>query len=295
MTSSSGVPVTGPETSEENYCYAHPDTPTRLRCSRCDRPICGRCAIPASVGQHCPECVAEARRSAPKVRSALRATAPVVMTILIINVVIWVIQTASPSEPGTPFDVVTFALGAMPERIAAGEWYRLITPMFLHAPDSFWHIGFNSYALYLFGPNMEQGLGKRRFLILYLVAGFTGSAASYTFGSCGRVGVGASGAIFGVLGGLLVYLYNRRRSTFVRQYMRNILFLIVINLVFGFVFPSIDNLAHIGGLVGGAALGLSLDEAPGHTITPAPRLLGVLGVVIAAVALVAWRTATFSC
>jgi membrane associated rhomboid family serine protease len=295
MTSSSGVPVTGPETSEETYCYLHPDTPTKLRCTRCDRPICGRCAIPASVGQHCPNCVAEARRSAPKVRSALRATAPVVMTILIVNVVMWVIQTAAPGQPETPYDVVTFALGALSERIAAGEWYRLITPMFLHAPDSLWHIGFNSYALFLFGPNMEQALGKRRFLILYLVAGFMGSAVSYTFGSCGRIGVGASGAIFGVLGGLFVFLYNRRRSTFVRQYMRNIILLIGVNLVFGFVFPGIDNLAHMGGLVGGAALGLSLDEAPGRMIPRRLQLLGVLGVVVAGIALVAWRTATFSC
>src|ERR687895_2650521 len=89
------------EEDQRAFCYGHPDTPTGLRCTRCDRPICGRCAIPASVGQHCPECVAEARRSAPKVRSALRATAPVVMTILIINVVMWLIQSFSTSQQGT--------------------------------------------------------------------------------------------------------------------------------------------------------------------------------------------------
>src|ERR671915_1652945 len=83
------------ETTEVETCYLHPDTPTKLRCSRCDRPICGRCAIPASVGQHCPECVAEARRSAPRVKSALRATAPATFTILGINVVVFVIQQAT--------------------------------------------------------------------------------------------------------------------------------------------------------------------------------------------------------
>ncbi|MDQ4028189.1 MAG: rhomboid family intramembrane serine protease, partial [Actinomycetota bacterium] len=67
------------EESEETYCYGHPNTPTRLRCSRCERPICGRCAIPASVGQHCPECVAEARKTAPRVRSAVAAQAPAVV------------------------------------------------------------------------------------------------------------------------------------------------------------------------------------------------------------------------
>src|SRR5919108_206332 len=78
-------PETAPE--EVTNCYGHPKVPTKLRCSRCDRPICGRCAIPATVGQHCPECVADARRSAPKVRSQMMSTAPAVMTILAVNVV----------------------------------------------------------------------------------------------------------------------------------------------------------------------------------------------------------------
>src|SRR5918999_196926 len=96
-------PVTSdPDSPEETeYCYGHPKTPTRLHCTRCDRPICGRCAIPASVGQHCPECVAEARKSAPKVRSAIAANAPVVSGILVINVVMWLIQSFSTSQQGT--------------------------------------------------------------------------------------------------------------------------------------------------------------------------------------------------
>ena len=68
--------------AEETFCYGHPDTPTKLRCSRCDRPICGRCAIPASVGQHCPECVAEGRKSQRKVRSTEVKTAPATVTII---------------------------------------------------------------------------------------------------------------------------------------------------------------------------------------------------------------------
>ena len=283
------------DTGAETFCYAHSKEPTKLRCSRCDRPICGRCAIPASVGQHCPECVAEARRSAPKVRSALRATAPVTFTILILNVMMWLLQNFAPQQFGTPYDVITYSLGAIPEAIAGGQWYRLVSPMFLHAPGSIWHIGFNSYALFAFGPHVEQAFGKGRFLVLYLVAVFTGSALSYAFGNCGVLGVGASGAIFGVLGGLLVFLYNRRRSQFVREFMKNIVMLIVINLVFGFIMPGIDNLAHLGGLLGGAAVAAGLDRAPGNEPSPAVQWGMTLLVVASAIILVAWRTANFSC
>ena len=270
-------------------CYLHPKTPTGLRCSRCDRPICGRCAIPASVGQHCPNCVAEARKSAPKVRSALRATAPVVFTLLVINVVVWVLQSFVFGYE------LTARFASFGPAIASGELYRLVTPMFLHAPNTFWHIGFNSYALFIFGPHVEQAFGHLRFLTLYLIAGFTGSALSYAFGGC-AYGVGASGAIFGVLGGLFVFLYNRRREQFVREFMKNIIFLIAINLAFGFVIQGIDNLAHLGGLIGGAAVGFGLDRrAPGRDPSPMIGIATIVLVVGAAALLVAWRTANFTC
>ena len=289
MSTTPESPVEAPETlGEETYCYLHPKEPTRLRCSRCERPICGRCAIPASVGQHCPNCVAEARKAAPKVRSVLRANAPVVFTLLVINVSLWVLQSFAPQLQ------LTERFAAFGPSIAAGEWWRLITPMFLHDPHGFLHIGFNSYALFLFGPHVEQTFGRIRFLTLYLIAGFTGSALSYAFGSC-RPGVGASGAIFGVLGALFVFLYHRRRSQFVREFMKNIVILIVANLVFGFLFPNIDNIAHLGGLVGGASLGFAFDRVPERESSPLLPVAGVVAVVAAAVLLVMWRTATFSC
>ena len=286
-------PIPGGETQtveEPTTCYLHPDTPTGLRCSRCERPICGRCAIPASVGQHCPNCVAEARKAAPKVRSALRANAPVVFTLLVINVTLWVLQSFAPGLG------LTERFASFGPAIAGGEWWRLITPMFLHAPNTFWHIGFNSYALFIFGPNVEQAFGHMRFLMLYLISGFTGSALSYAFGDCGVYGVGASGAIFGVLGGLFVFLYNRRRQQFVRGFMKNIIFLIVINFVIGFL-PgfNIDNLAHLGGLIGGAAVGLGFDRVPERESSPLLPYVTAVAVVGAAALLVAWRTANFSC
>lgn len=278
---------------EDTYCYAHPKTPTKLRCSRCDRSICGRCSIPASVGQHCPECVAEGRRTAPKVRSALWATAPVVMTILVINVGVWLFQTILPETRG-PYDIITFSFGALPVGIANGEWYRLITPMFLHSPDGIWHIGLNSYALFIFGPNVEQAFGKAKFLAIYLISGFTGSVLSYTLGPCNVLGVGASGAIFGVIGALFIFLYNRRRDTFVRGYLKNIIFLVGLNLLIGYVLPGIDNLAHLGGLAGGGLVALGLDQPRDQIVGPVRRL-ALVAVAALAVGLLVWRTANFVC
>lgn len=231
------------------YCYGHPKTPTKLHCTRCDRPICGRCAIPASVGQHCPECVAEARKSARKVRSAAMATAPAVMVILGINIVIFLLQRFVPG--------LTEALYLEPFAIAGGQWYRLLTPMILHA--GLLHIFFNCYVLYMLGPNVEQAFGTARFVLMYVVAGFVASSLSFAFPP-DSPSLGASGAIFGIAGVLFVYLFKRRRSSFVRGYLRQIAIFIGVNLLFGFLFPFVDNYAHIGGLIGGMILGLGFDR-----------------------------------
>ena len=165
------APGSAPEESEVTYCYGHPDTPTRLRCTRCDKPICPRCAVPASVGQHCVWCVAEARKTAPKVRTALRANAPVVTTLIVINVAIWIVQSILLlSRSGMNFgfgspDWLSAHFGSHAPSIADGEYYRLFTSMFLHLPFSgtffsLLHIGFNMYVLSIYGPEVEKRLGR---------------------------------------------------------------------------------------------------------------------------------------
>ncbi|MGH2807889.1 MAG: rhomboid family intramembrane serine protease [Actinomycetota bacterium] len=251
------------------YCYGHPKTPTKLHCSRCERPICGRCAIPASVGQHCPECVAEARRTTPRVRSAIRATAPAVTTILAINIGMFILQQLAPE--------VTARLLLVPQAVDAGQWWRLLTPMVLHA--GFLHIFLNSYVLYIFGPNVEQAFGTVRFIALYVVSGFMGSVLSYVIPP-DNPSLGASGAIFGLAGVLFVYLYRRRRSTFIREYLRSITIFIVANLIIGFVLSAfIDNWAHLGGLVAGALLAFGFDAK--RETTPLLVQIGTVGAVIA--------------
>jgi membrane associated rhomboid family serine protease len=266
---------------EQLYCYGHPKTPTRLRCTRCERPICGRCAIPASVGQHCPECVAEARRSAPKVRTVMAATAPGVMTILIINVICFIAQEAVPD--------ITFRFGLVPRAIDAGEWWRLLTPMVLHADII--HILFNSIALFSFGPYVEGAFGTRRFVTLYVASGFFASATSYALGPVNKLGVGASGAIFGMIGVLLVYAFKRRSSAVHGQFLTQLVFIIGLNLWIGFTNPFIDNYAHLGGLFAGMLLGLGFDRKRRTDAEPALQVSTTLAVVGAAVIMVILRSA----
>jgi rhomboid protease GluP len=171
--------------------------------------------------------------------------------------------------------------------------------MFLHAPlgEQFgiFHILLNMYILGVYGPNVEQAFGKIRFLAMYLIAGFMGGAASYAFGPCASVGVGASGAIFGIVGVLFVYLYRRRTSTFLAAYMRNLMLFIGINLVFGFAVAGIDNFAHIGGLAGGMMLGAGFDRGAAGQQTTKVQVVTAVLVTALGVALVMWRTANFTC
>ncbi|MBN1180609.1 MAG: rhomboid family intramembrane serine protease [Anaerolineae bacterium] len=145
------------------------------------------------------------------------------------------------------------SLGAkINQAIVDGEIWRLGTSMFLHL--GVLHIGFNSYALWLFGPQVERPYGQVRFLIIYLLSGLAGSSFSFLLSPYDSVG--ASGAIFGLIGAMGAYLY-RYRAKFVAGQSRlmNILMVAGYNLIYGFISPGIDNWAHIGGLVAGVVLG----------------------------------------
>jgi membrane associated rhomboid family serine protease len=279
----------------ETYCYGHPKTPTKLRCSRCDRPICGRCAIPASVGQHCPECVAEARKSAPRVRSAATATAPVIIGIIAVTAVSFLAQQMLGRDytnrlSSLPIGLINGELVG----IAVGEWYRLITPVLVHAGAL--HFGMNMFVLYIYGQNVEEAFGHVRFFVIYIVTGVVASAFSYAFGS-GEASVGASGAVMGVIGALLVYLYNRRSSQFIAQHLRGIVGFLVLNTVIGFAIPGIDVMAHLGGFVGGVLLGLGFDRqgAGAHARSPIGlQIFTTAALVAGTIALVVTKTNTLT-
>lgn len=127
-----------------------------------------------------------------------------------------------------------------------GEWWRFITPIFLHI--GFLHLLMNSFALFYIGPAVERAYGRGKFLFIYLLAGVSGSIVSFAFSPF--LSAGASGAIFGCFGALLfIGVYNRK--VFFRTMGSNILVVVGINLAMGFVIPNIDNAGHIGGLIGG--------------------------------------------
>ncbi|EPD49834.1 rhomboid family intramembrane serine protease [Paenisporosarcina sp. FSL H8-0542] len=173
---------------------------------------------------------------------------PVVSTIIALNVIIHLLTLVPVLGP------VLFNYGAgVNYLISDGQWWRFITPMFLHA--GLMHLLFNMFSLYLFGPELEKLAGKVRFLTIYFMAGLFGTVATFLLQDANYVHVGASGAIYGLLGafGALVY-YARKTLPQLRQI---ILPIIVISIVMTFLTPNINATAHLSGLAVGFLIGLS--------------------------------------
>jgi rhomboid protease GluP len=213
----------------------------------------------------------------------------VATAIIGVNVGVFVIDAILRASGGSSL----LALGAMiPALVAQGEWYRLITAMFLHV--GLFHLLLNCFAIYVFGSLIEQSLGSLRFLAIYLVTGFAGGAASFAFGDPGRAAVGASGAVFGLLGAWLAFNLRRRSLTFGRANVQWALMLIGINLAFGLIVPRIDWLAHAGGLVAGVVAGFAAEGVGRRAARTASQVTGLIVLVLGSAALVAWRAAALT-
>jgi len=141
----------------------------------------------------------------------------------------------------------------IPALVAQGEWWRLITSVFLHSGIA--HLGFNMLALYFLGSFTEEAFGRSRFFALYLLSGISGGLAYLYFGTFNQAAVGASGAIFGLLGGVLGYALRRGTFSWQNPLIRQLLILLALNLYLGFSIPNISNTAHLGGLAGGFVFG----------------------------------------
>jgi len=262
-------PPAGQRAVEAPRCYRHPDRETWIRCARCERPICPDCMTSAAVGFQCPECVREGAATQRAPRTVLGARidgrgAPVTLTLIGINVAVFILDYVLGLTGGADvkqtFGVVGLAVGLDADGapqvlgIADGEWYRLVTAMFVHG--SVFHLLFNVWALWLVGPLVESVAGRWRYLALYLTCGLAGATASYVFNDPRTLSVGASGAIFGLFGAVLVIQRRMGRQA------TEVLALIGLNLVLGFVIPNIDWRAHVGGLVAGMVLTAVLAFAP---------------------------------
>jgi membrane associated rhomboid family serine protease len=274
-------------------CYRHPNVQTRVHCTRCERPICPDCMIPAPVGFQCPECVEEARREFRKgpgrpFRGGISVTKALLVAIAIPFVI--EIVVGGPQALFDPSAQLLFDLGAMaPPAVADGQFWRLFTAMFLHA--GLLHVALNAYFFWLFGRVVESVFGRTWMLLIFLVSGFLASVASYAFGPVLALAVGASGAISGVFGAFIAYNYRRRNLAANAANLRMALTVIVLNAFIAVVYTSIDWRAHVGGLVAGFALGYLADDAVPARQRAVARFAGVATLLALGIALVVWRTA----
>ena len=256
-------------------CYRHPDRETGLSCSECGRPICTDCVTFAPVGLRCPDHAASG--GAPKVQRQIhrvtrgaraRPTDAIVTKILVgLNVIVYLITVAQGSGLNDPGGSLFYKWVLFGPAVEHGDWWRLITSAFLHG--SVIHIAFNMLALWWLGAPVEMALGRVRFIGLYLVSGLAGAAGALV-ANPDAVTVGASGAIFGLLGAGLILEWQATGSI-----AGNYLTLILINLAISFAVPGISIGGHVGGLIGGILATLAFARfGRGHA---AYGRLGVVG------------------
>lgn len=174
--------------------------------------------------------------------------------------------------------------GLEPQLVAGGALWRLLSSMFLHA--GLIHIAVNMMALYFLGSFAEQTFGPGRFFALYLVSGIAGGVAYLYFGEFDKPAVGASGAIFGILGGILGFAIRRGTFSMRNPIIRQLVLIAAINLFIGASIPNVSNTAHIGGLVGGFFFGALIansiySQKRGAIIMPFLVTLGLEVVLIA--------------
>jgi membrane associated rhomboid family serine protease len=288
-----GIPSAEPS-AQVPVCPRHPDRPSYVRCQRCGRPACPDCQRAAAVGFQCIDCVNETRRTTPEVRTVYGgavATGRPMVTFAIIAVcaVLQLLQFLIPNQG--VYQALAFANIYAEPKYGEFEPWRMLTSAFLHSPDNLLHILLNMYTLWIFGQALEPMLGRLRFLALFLVSALGGSVGYllltplYVPGQQLFGVVGASGAIFGLFGAML--LVQRQRGGDTRQ----LWVLIAINGVIGFLVPQIAWQAHLGGLITGGLCAAVLAYTPRGPRQGLIQAAGLAAVVVLIVAL-AWVRVT---
>lgn len=301
-------------------CYRHPDRETYVRCQRCEKPICPDCMRDASVGFQCPDCVkegAKATRQGLLPYGGKRSGDPRLTSFVLIgiNAAVWLAILAtgwtkstliyvlalsprgvcgSRSEAGT-YDLASeraCALRTDPPGdgrwfpgVSEGAYWQLFTSMFSQV--EIWHIGLNMAVLWFLGPQLESILGRVRFVALYLVAGLAGSVCVYWFADENTATLGASGAIFGLMGALLVVLHK------IGGNIQAIVPWLVVNAVFTFLVPGVSWQGHLGGFLGGLVVTGAIVYAP-KANRARLQTLGVTVVVVLLAAATVARTAVLA-
>ena len=304
-----GAPVEVPTS------YRHPDRETWIRCQRCDRPICPDCMRDAAVGFQCPGCVAEGARSTRQGRTPYggkRPTNPTatVTAIIATNVAVWLLVLATGARSSAWLDRLALLPSGLCRDDASGgfypgldsavtcaaapgsTWYagvadgalwQLLTSAFLHL--EVWHIAFNMLALWVLGPQLEMVVGRARFLALYLLSALAGSTLVFLLENPFAQTLGASGAVFGLMGALLVVALK------VKGDVQGLLVWLGINAVITVLGASfISWQGHLGGFLGGVVVAAVLVHSP-RTRRTAWQVAGCAFLAAALFALIAVRAA----
>lgn len=303
-------PVIPPPPPGGDHCYRHPDVATGVHCTRCGRPICPECMVAAPVGHQCPTCVAEARseyRKGPGRRVAVanaKATSvtSVLLALMGAGYVLEVVMGGAGALLSGPNVIELIRLGAsvgiaqLPNEdvvgIATGQEWRMLTAIFLHG--GIFHLLMNAYALWIFGPVFEREVGRVKFLMVFMTTGVFASAASYAFASVPtQVSVGASGAIFGVVGAFVAYNYRHRELAVAAARLRGLVPFLILNVIFSFSLSFIDWRAHLGGFVAGLVAGVVAEGWGNRSTRTAVAVGGFIALAVGAFVLAAWKTAQY--
>jgi membrane associated rhomboid family serine protease len=240
-------------------CYRHPSRETGVSCSNCGRPICPDCMTSTPVGMRCPECAGQRQRV--QTMRSLHVDPIVTYVLIAINVLMFLgsgggggLLTGGGSGGSQVFN--DFALYG-PLIDLRDEYWRLITGGFLHS--GILHIGFNMYILYWLGTMLEPSLGHARFVALYFASLLAGSFGALLLDP-NAVTVGASGAVFGLMGAAFVL----QRARGIDPMQSGLGPIILINLVLGFVIPNVSVGGHLGGLAGGVLCAFAMERVAGR-------------------------------
>jgi membrane associated rhomboid family serine protease len=270
-----------PEQTQTQVCYRHPRTETAVSCSNCGRPICTDCMVFSSVGIKCPECAGQpagTKRAATRVRAVAGEGSGFIVTkaMIAINVLVYLAQGAEAGSFTNPSGAIFLHGYLRAYEVASGEWWRLVTAAFLHANPL--HIFFNMLMLWWFGRPLELLLGRGRFLAVYFLSILAGSAGALLVTPTGAT-IGASGAVFGILGAGLVLERNR-----IDVFGGSALLIVLFNLALSFTLSYVSIGGHVGGLVGGALTVLALSHwGRGHAVYGRVDVLAVAGLAAIAV------------
>jgi len=232
-------------------CYRHPNRETGVSCSNCGRPICPECMTSTPVGMRCPECARQRTRVVSGQGAfSVAGRTPGTYALIAINVIVFLAELLGGGAGGfSGGGTLIHDAGLNANAISNGDWWRIITGGFLHA--GFLHLLLNMYVLYIAGSILEPGIGTPRFLGIYFVSLIAGSLGAMLLDPHATT-VGASGAIFGLMAGVIVIARGRGVEELASQFG----LFVVLNLVLTFSIPGISVGGHIGGLIGGAVAAL---------------------------------------